>query len=137
MPHQRTWRRYREAILWIFDKSLEEHLESPAKYSSVSGKHTWETKKHPELTVEDCTLPLHLQGYWKAPGGNELPIQNMKCHKLRGEREVKTGIPWDSDYVEPAFVRAALNHPLSAEEMRIVSAIVHKVGESNRCLYEK
>ena len=91
----------------------------------------------PLLTVEDCTLPLHIQGHWKAPGGNELCIQEMKCHKLRGERDVKAGVRWDSDYVDPAVVLHAMEHPLCSEEMQIVAAVVHKVGESHRCMYEK
>ena len=125
------------AIEWIFEKSLRKHFKNPAKYSSVGGKHTWETKKHPELTVDDCTLPLPLQGHCKAPGGNELPVQHMKCHKFRRGKEVENGVLWNSQYAEPAVVLHMLKHPFSAEEMRIVSSIVHKVGESHRCSYEK
>ena len=47
-----------EAITWIFEKTLSEHLKKPAKYCAGNGKHTWETHSQPGLTVEDCTLPL-------------------------------------------------------------------------------
>ena len=126
--------RYADALRSLFKESKiskQENEETAARFDEKqSGK--W-ISKAVTFSIQDCTLPLQLQGSVSAPGSTGAKLENCKKHTVLLADRRENRITWNSSYAAPECVLRCLREPFGEEEMICVTEIMRSLANSAYC----